>query len=221
MAIIVDLETLAIDGAGDLVEPVSAPSNYKDEAKIAAFVAEKMAAQIDKAALYPYTARIIALGWCYETDETEQVAVVNCESAEREALREFWARVVDERGSVERLVSFNGRRFDLPLLMVRSQCLGVKHPALNLDRYRSPHLDLLDALTFGGTLDSRTLRWFATRFGLDTSDAFSGKEIADLYADGNWDAIRSHCASDVRLTRQLGERLGLLRPSPRQRAEVA
>jgi Cu/Ag efflux pump CusA len=46
------------------------------------------------------------------------------------------------------------------------------------------------------------------------SSLIGGKEIAQLYEDENWDAIKAHCASDVRLTRQLAERLGVMKPRP-------
>lgn len=205
MALVVDCETVAIAGAEAYVQPAR---NLVDPEKIAANVAERVAA----AALYPWTARIVALGWCHETDDVETVRLCNSEAAEATVLREFWAVVGHDRQ--DRLVTFNGRRYDLPLLMLRSMLLGVKYPMLNLDRYRSPHVDLLDTLTWNGVLDVRSLTWFAKRFGLDTSDAFSGKEVAQLYEDGNWDAIEAHCASDVRLTRQIAELIGVLKKRP-------
>lgn len=214
MALVIDLETVAIDGAGSLVEPVSAPANYKDEAKIAAYIADAQKAQIEKAALYPWTARIVALGWCEETDDVEHVAVCNSEAREATVLREFWERVVDSRGNVTHLVTFNGRSFDLLVLMARSRMLGVTAPVLNVDKYRSPHPDLMQILTFNGAIPARSLGWYARRFGLNTDDAFSGREIAGLVADSNWDAVTAHCASDVRLTRQLAERLGVMKPRP-------
>lgn len=215
MAIILDCETLAIDGAEALAEPVSAPANYKDPAKIAAYIDEAQRAQTEKAALYPYTARIIALGWCHETDEVNRVEVINNEAREASVLRELWADVVDARTHAALpICTFNGRTFDLPLLMVRSRLLGVPCPDLNLDRYRSPHPDLLDVLTFRGALPARSLHWFARRFGLDVGDGITGREIAGLYADENWPAIAAHCDSDVTLTRQLGERLGVLKSRP-------
>lgn len=209
---VMDLETVAIDGAGSLVEPVSAPANYKDPVKIAAYIEEAQKAQIEKAGLYPWTARVIAMGWCHEGDDAVTVRVVNGDAAEKDLLTEFWSRVWDGRtGSVEPLVTFNGRGFDLPVLMVRSRLLGVSHPALNVDKYRSPHPDLMQILTFNGAIPARSLKWFAQRFGLNTDDAFSGKEIAQLVEDQNWDAIKSHCESDVTLTRQLAERMGVIR----------
>jgi len=215
--IILDLETIAVDGVA--TEPVSAPANYKDPEKIAAYIAEAEKAQREKAALYPWTARVIALGYCAAGDELPTVKVVNSEAAEAAMLRDFWGRVADARtGAVTPLITYNGLGFDLPVLMARSRLLGVSAPDLNLDRYRSPHPDMMQILTFRGAIQARSLTWFAKRFGLPTDDAFSGKEIAGLYEDQNWDAIKKHCESDVMLTRLLAERLGIIKP-PRRAVE--
>ena len=80
-----------------------------------------------------------------------------------------------------------------------------------LFRSKSPHPDLLKILTFDGAIPPRSLKWFGKRFGLNTDDAFSGREIAQLYEDENWDAIRAHVTSDVTLTRQLAERMGVVK----------
>lgn len=211
MAFIVDLETVSIPDAGSFVEPVSAPANYKKPEAIAAYIAEAEQAQRDKAALYPWTARIVALGWCETPGDAVQVTVANHDTIEATMLREFGQRIVEERGVVADLITFNGLAFDLPVLMARARLLGVKFPTLDISRFRSPHPDLMKILTFDGAIQARSLKWYARRFGLDVSDAFGGKEIAQLYEDQNWDAIKAHCASDVNLTRQLAERLGIIK----------
>ena len=202
--LIIDCETVAVTGLE--IEPVTAPANYKDEAKIAAYIAEAEQAQRDKAALYPWTCRIIAIGWCYEGSEAVTVRTGNADAMERAMLQEFW---YDAKG--QNLVTFNGLEFDLPVLMARSRLLGVDAPVLNIDRYRSPHPDLLKLLRFNGAIPGRSLRWFAKRFGLNTDDAFSGAHVAGLVEAGNWDAIEKHVESDVTLTRQLAERLGVIK----------
>lgn len=210
MAIILDIETIAMDGVE--TEPVQAPANYKDAVKIAAYVAEKQAEQVSKAALYPWTARAIAIGYCDDGDEAVTVKIAKTEVTEGVMLGDFWHRVYDRRsGTLESLVTFNGLGFDLPVLVARSRLLGIPTPDISLDRYRSPHPDLMQILTFRGAIQARSLKWFAHRFGLNVDDAFSGKEIATLYEDGNWDAIISHVTSDVTLTRQLAQRLGVIR----------
>lgn len=208
MPIIVDIETIAIDGAADLAEPVTAPSNWKDEAKIAAYVQEKQAEQISKAALYPWTARIVAIG-LIDQDGDESVLLADSEAAEAEALKRLWASALEhQQGLVTPIITYNGLSFDLPALLSRSRLLGVRTPAINLDRYRTPHVDLMQVLTFKGAIAARSLKWFAKRFQIPVEDEIGGKEIGALVAAGQWDAVRAHCLSDIRLTRALAQRLG-------------
>lgn len=211
MAIVLDIETTAIDGAGSLVEPVTAPANYKDPDKIAAYIADAKQAQIEKAALYPWTARVVALGYILG-DGTETVALCRDEAQEAAALMAFW-RVVfnhDDR-FVQPIVGFNHKSFDLPVLLARSILLGVEAPALNLDRYRSPHTDLMEKLTWYGAIPARSLKWYAKRFGLSFEDEVSGKDIGGLVKAGEWEAVAAHCLSDIRLTKALAERVGVIR----------
>lgn len=205
MHLVVDCEAVAIAGVEKYVQPAR---NLVDPAKKQASIE----ARIAEAATYPWTARLVALGWVAEGDEAVTVRTCNGDAFERSVLREFW-EVYRSHGDVK-LVTFNGRRYDLPLLQARSMILGVPHPTLNLDRYRSPHVDLMDRLTWHGTLDPRSLKFFASVMGLNVDDAFSGALVAQLVEDGNWDAIIAHCDSDCTLTRQLAERLGIMKPRP-------
>jgi hypothetical protein len=66
----------------------------------------------------------------------------------------------------------------------------------------------MQVLTFKGAIAARSLKWFAKRFQIPVDDAISGKEIGALVAAGEWDAVRAHCLSDIRLTRALAQRLG-------------
>jgi predicted PolB exonuclease-like 3'-5' exonuclease len=208
MAIILDLETAPIDGVEALVEPVEAAANLRDPEKIAADIARKQAAQVDRAALYAYTARIVALG-VVEAGGHEAVHLCRTEPEEIYALTAFWAVAQAEAKFTHPIVTFNGRVFDLPVLLVRSLLLGVPHPDISLDRYRSPHIDLLDLLTYHGTIAARSLKWYAKRFGIAVEDQTSGKDIAQLVQAGDWTAVQAHCLSDIRLTRALAERLGV------------
>ena len=63
------------------VEPVSAPGNYKDEAKIAAYVHDKTIEKMSKAALDPALCRIVALGWQREEKDMPTVMVAPDESS--------------------------------------------------------------------------------------------------------------------------------------------
>jgi predicted PolB exonuclease-like 3'-5' exonuclease len=206
MAIVLDLETVATDEAATLVE---AKKNLTDPEKIKANLRERL----EGAAKYPYTARIIALGWCEEGEDIERVETCDGDASERHLLRDFIPRIWNGHGkdANQLLVTFNGLHYDLPLLMIRCRLLGVPCPEIDIRKYYTSHKDMLNILTYKGELEWRSLTWFAKALGLDTSDAFSGKEIAQLYEDENWDAIKAHCASDVRLTRLVAERWGVLK----------
>jgi hypothetical protein len=221
-AVIVDIETAPIEGAEALTEPVSAPANYKQPEAIARYVAEASAAQVAKAALYPWTARIVALGIWPVDKPQHRVHLAPTEAQEADALRLLWALVVDRpSGSVRPIISFNGLGFDMPVLMARSRLLGIDAPLLNLDRYRSPHPDLMQILTFRGAIPARSLTWFAKRFGLPITDETTGADIGPLVQAGNYEAVRAHCTSDLELTHALAVRLGLIRAAtPDQVAEM-
>lgn len=211
MAIILDIETVAIDGAGALMEPASAPANYKDPEKIAAYIKEAEKAQREKAALYPWTARIVTLGLIL-SDGTEVVTTCRTETDEAIALKALAKTVYrDDDRFVQPLVGFNHRQYDLPVILARAMLLGVDFPALNLDRYRTPHVDLMDKLTWYGAVPPRSLHWYARRFGLPVDDTVKGADVAGLVAEGRWEDVAAHCLSDVRLTRALAERMGIVR----------
>lgn len=107
--------------------------------------------------LYPLTAKIAAIGLM--NTETEKVMIyyesVSDEDIvieekgikykpmnELKMLQNFWQYV----SKSEKVITFNGRNFDIPFLMVRSAMLKVK-PTKNLMKYRydtKEHIDLLD-----------------------------------------------------------------------------
>jgi len=240
-AIAVDLETVPMDGAAEYVpgpEPVPAldldsirpARNLKDILKIqddlikrradaSAAHAEKVekakqahAEKLGKAALDFNLARIVALAW--DDGSGGRSMIAETEAKEREVLEHFWRASADAT-----LVGFRIRTFDAPMLMARSRYLGVKHPALDLGRYgRSGRVvDLWDVLTFGlsdydtTSVMPRRLKSYAKRYGLTVEDQIDGKEIPALVEAGDWDAVRSHIESDVRLTVELAQRLGVMR----------
>jgi predicted PolB exonuclease-like 3'-5' exonuclease len=214
-ALIVDLESFAITDAEQYVEPVDAPSNYKDPIKIAEYIKTAQGKSIDRCALDPDLARIVALGWMFPSDAKPIVVTCKDERQEREALEMFWREAVDVN-----LVTFNGLRFDLPMLMRRSQYLRLAYPLLNLDKYRTPHRDLMSILTFNGAINAHSLKFYLSRFGIASDDITTGKDIAALVKAGDWDGVKAHCASDVLGTKRLAERIGVIRPVVREAAGV-
>ncbi len=208
LPVVVDLETVSHDAASDYLEPASAPANYKDEAKIAAYIAEAKQKALDRAALDLDLCRIVALGFHLGfTDAPPSVFLGQDEHEEARAMELFWSTVADRP-----LLGFNILQFDLPVLIRRSQLLGVLTPPLQLGRYKHPSvIDLMQVLSFDGLVQPRGLQFYARRFDLVTDpDPHTGADIARLVAAGDWDAVTDHCRRDVATTRALARRIGLL-----------
>lgn len=131
-------------------------------------------------------------------------------STERVMLQQWWS-LLSQRSVT--LVSFNGRNFDAPWLMLRSAVLGIR-PSRNLmdgTRFNySGHIDLLDKLTFYNGQQSGALRrfnfdFYAKAFGIPSpkSAGVDGSMVGELYAQGRIDDIAEYCLRDVHATWEL------------------
>lgn len=209
--LVLDIETLPHPQAQDWLEPVKPDARLKDPVKVAASIAEKTAERDEKLGLDPDCCVIAALGY-HVVGRSDPFCDVTYgqEVNEKDALEHLWWEF--NKDSDTRIVSFYGRSFDLPVLMRRSMYLGVPFPKLNLDRWKSPHIDVWNALTYDGALrTAHSLAFYAKRMGFTTLDKVDGSEVSALAKAGNWDAIRDHCLSDVGLTHAVANRLGLLK----------
>lgn len=234
---VIDIETVSLADAEQYLDPivpipepdlslVTAAKNLTDPVKIAADLEKRKQAaleayreaceaqqakrreMLEKCALDLDLCRIVAIGWMRE-DWNEPTIHVACDDAtEAVMLHGFWDEL-DNRVTI----GYNQVGFDLPILLRRSLYLGVHAPQLNLDKYRSPHIDLQQRLSLSGTKPYRSLNWYCKRMGLDVPcDETSGKDIGQLVAAGDWNAVCEHCRADVLKTKALAERMGLLKP---------
>lgn len=202
-SIVLDVETVACPDAASLLDPVRAPSNYKDPAKIAAYQTEKLAERVETAGLEADLCEVVAVGFLVE-DAPVRTATRE-EVDEADLLELVWQHIRQRR-----IVGFNVLGFDLPVLIRRSQLLGITVPHVNLDRYRTPHVDLMERLTFNGKLTTRSLAFYCRRFGISCDDTVNGSDIARLVAEGDWSAVEGHVRADVIKTAALAKRLGYL-----------
>lgn len=207
--LICDISTAPIDGVEAFIEEPSAPANYKDPEKIAAYIIQRKAELCAKAALEPDLGRITGIGL---TNGTAAPLFYLChdEQEEANALREL-ALIVDDQDT---LIGFNAARFDWPMLVRRGRYLDVDLQ-IDMARYRSPHIDLLDKLTNYGQLTSRSLGFYVKRLGWsDLSKPLSGEEEAIVPLTGKWDELRASLEHDVEAIRRLAAWLGVLRGQP-------
>lgn len=132
---------------------------------------------------------------------------------ERHLLGEF-SRFVGRSRPV--LVTYNGRSFDLPVIVMRSLCHAVALPWYYRDRdvrYRysaEGHLDLCDWLAEHGAARAGKLDAIARLIGLPGKLGIDGSQVEGLYRAGQLAAIQSYCLADVAQTALLFLRFRLL-----------
>jgi hypothetical protein len=131
--------------------------------------------------------------------------------SEKLILDKFWKFL----GPDDRFISFNGRQFDGPFLMLRSAIHGLV-PKRDLVGYRysfHPNCDLRDVLNFCGTMYSRQVRFnldlACKAFGIVSSktDGMDGRAVESLFRAGRYEDIATYCLEDVRATCELYRRL--------------
>lgn len=122
---------------------------------------------------------------------------------EKEILEKFWQTIK----SYDQFITFNGRAFDCPFIMIRSAVNRIK-PLKDLlpNRYNSAHIDLLDQLTFYGASKRRfSLDMWCKTFGIKSpkSEGITGYDIKNLFQSGKYVDIARYCSGDLKATKEL------------------
>ena len=212
---LLDLETVGAPDAELWLPTIDPDGRLTDEAKIKADIEKKKAALLAKAGLHPELCRIVCAGLT-EHDGTERILVATNKEQEAALLSCVWLSV----NRTTPMVGYGLTWFDAGVLVRRSQLLGVKVPSefYKQGKYRHDWIvELSDYLTLNGMIDLRPeqrkgmgLDYHCRRFGIDVEDAHSGKDVAQLWAEGNIEAIKAHCAADMSRIRQLADWLGVI-----------
>jgi DNA polymerase elongation subunit (family B) len=171
--------------------------------------------------LSPLTAQVAAIAMVnvdtgrgkvlYQADELEEWKSENgkvefASAPEDELLTEFWEVIK----RYDQFVTFNGRTFDCPFLMLRSALLGVR-PSRDLMPYRydkTKHVDLADQLSFYGAIEWKrrfSLDFYCRAFGIESPKAHgvTGADVNELFAQQKYKEIAIYCLRDVVATVEL------------------
>ncbi len=172
----------------------------------------------DRLSFYPLTAQIVAIGllepdsqkgfvFFQTTGEPllpfEEDGIVFETGTEAEIIGKFW----DIIPRYKQFITFNGRSFDCPFILVRSAINKIK-PTRDLmpNRYADIHIDLLDQLTFYGASRRKfSLDMWCKAFGIKSpkSEGVTGLEVKDLFKSGRCLDIARYCVRDLRATGEL------------------
>jgi predicted PolB exonuclease-like 3'-5' exonuclease len=136
--------------------------------------------------------------------------------SEEKLVREFWARAERFAGT---LVSFNGRRFDLPVLELAALRHRIAAPAHFAEeggarnRYSGVrHFDLFDYLSnFGAVSLAGGMDLLLKMIGMPGKTGMDGSMVQEYFETGRLEEIHRYCRSDVVQTYFLFLRVALLR----------
>ena len=224
--LVFDIETSAIplesfDEAAQeyLMRPASnLPTEAEQEAK-----REELVQMMN---LWPFTAQVVCVAMINAETLRGQVIFIaddfesNTRAAsgvefvpvmdESELLAQFWAVA----GHYDRVVTFNGRQFDVPFLYLRSAQLDVPITKKNWLGYRfatEPHCDLAEQLTFYnvsgryGAARRFNLDFYCRVFGIESpkSHGVTGMDVNQLIEEERYGEIAEYCVRDVFATVKL------------------
>lgn len=126
------------------------------------------------------------------------------ESSEYDLIAGFFSKFNHTR---PRLVSFNGKYFDLPVLKYRAMKHGVSAKFLfkggdKWNNYHSRyaldwHCDLIDAFSDYGASARVKMSEISALFGIPCKTSVDGSMVQQLFSDGKFIEIRNYCEEDV------------------------
>ncbi|MCX6745126.1 MAG: ribonuclease H-like domain-containing protein [Candidatus Parcubacteria bacterium] len=223
--LIFDIETIG-ENWDDMDETTQKALTYwlKKEAYSEEAYAAAMANVKNELGFSPYTGQIVAIGVLevetnkgavyYQAPEKpkedfEEDGIKYRALSEKTMLENFWQGAIN----YSEFVSFNGRGFDVPFLMIRSAVNGIKptkdlmsNRYLSSQKFNAQHVDLMDQLTFYGAVQRRPKLHMACRaLGIKSpkEDGVDGDEVGPLFKSKEYLKIAKYNAADLRATREL------------------
>jgi hypothetical protein len=171
----------------------------------------------------PLTGEIVTIG-VYDTIKNKGVVYFSAPKAEVEEwnsgdfvfksrdeaqmLYAFWQGV----RSYKEVVSFNGRSFDVPFILMRSAVRQVR-PTVNLmsnrylgSQYGIKHIDLLDQLSFYGAVRRKgNLHLYCRALGIESPkiSGITGDDVGLLFENGEYKKIAEYNSKDLIATAKL------------------
>ena len=141
--------------------------------------------------------------------EVKEDGVSFKQMTEKDMLAKFWE--LAERYQV--FITFNGRAFDMPFIMIRSAVHGIR-PTKDLMRGRylyqnnpeALHIDLAEQLSFyGATRRKGSLHLWSRAFGIPSPKAgdVTGDDVGPLFKKKKFLDIAKYNVRDIRATREL------------------
>lgn len=179
---------------------------------------------IEQLGLSPTTGQVVVIG-ILNPDTNKGAVFINSDKnhnqqieedieifsgTEKEILEKFWQTA----NHYNYFISFNGRGFDVPFLMIRSAIYGIK-PTKNLmsnrytslQKYEAIHIDLFDQLSSYGASRFKFsgLHFYTKAFGIKSpkEDGVEGSDVSQFFKDGKILEIALYNIRDIKATSEL------------------
>jgi len=234
MNVYLDLETLPAQSPDAIAElkrqaeeekaAIRPPSNYKDEAKIAEYVAAKQA-EIDADADDRYrktsfdgaAGQICVIGVAFDDEPPVTFWSKDWAGTERQIMGDFFEelkyRFEPSRDRRPVFIGHNLVGFDLRFLFQRSVMLGIRPPVWMPVNPRPWDDSVFDTMTAWAGFGNRvSLDKLCRSFGIATKGSEIGEEIDgskvwDFVQAGRISDVAKYCAGDIERTREIHKRL--------------
>jgi hypothetical protein len=167
--------------------------------------------------------RVVAISCALRDRDTFKVWTLgSTEDSEAELVRRFFEGI---EKYTPQLVSWNGGGFDMPVLHYRAMIHGIQAPRYwdmgeddrefkwnnYLSRYHTRHLDLMDLLALYQPRGNAPLDDLAQLCGFPGKLGMDGSKVWDAFQNGEIEAIRNYCETDVANTYLVYLRFQLMR----------
>jgi hypothetical protein len=216
------IELLAAESVAEKAA-IKPPSNYKDEAKIAEYIAAKKL-EIDadfenryrKTALDGAYGQIVCLGVAVDDQEPEVFYRDDWRASEKEILTdafEYLRQSFDP--SCDRRPVFVGHNitgFDLRFVYQRCVINSIAPPSMIPFNAKSWSESIADTMTmFAGFGNRISLVKLCRVLGIDSpKDGIDGSKVYDYLLDGKVNEVAEYCKRDIEATREAYRRLSFI-----------
>jgi predicted PolB exonuclease-like 3'-5' exonuclease len=209
MYLYLDIETVA-DGKirpellNDMLDRVKGTTRTSAE--------DKQAKLVSSFSFMPLTNQVICVG--ISTDKDDSVKCIMSKD-EGEVIRELAVELERLQNMyfepIHSIVTYNGKSFDIPVLMVKCMKHGVHIPcivsAFLESKYRAEkNVDMRDILTSWGEELRGTQKQWGLYFGLTIPDNGDGSEIQGMWNEGKFDEIQAKNNTDIDVLKELHQR---------------
>ncbi len=179
---------------------------------------EEIQAAKDGLSFSPLTGEIVAIGMLnpdsnkgvvyYQSpgvaqEPLEENGIEYVADTEAGILKKFW----DVVRYYDQIITFNGRGFDAPFLLLRSAIHKIR-PTKEImpNRYNVSHCDLIDVLTFYGSVRRKfSLHMWCNAFGIKSpkEEGVTGHQVPELFSQQQFLTIAKYCVGDLYATAEL------------------